>query len=187
MAFSSNQPVTPKDKQHNNRDNNLAVAIPRLYIIYWKKPSNYMLNQKGSTLILTQWNPLVHDHIFLPLRCFDCEIGSRVCLLRLNNQLCGLSLANIPGYNKSAEWKSTNCSHVFTDVSFLGLVEVIPWSLSRFLNVSRGWLPLHGPGDLHYFGQIPALNDCVYRYMYQSRYVALHDMDELILTQSVKR
>ncbi|XP_056296801.1 uncharacterized protein LOC130210478 isoform X2 [Pseudoliparis swirei] len=67
-----------------------------------------------------------------------------------------------------------------------GLVEVIPWSLSRFLNVSRGWLPLHGPGDLHYFGQIPALNDCVYRYMYQSRYVALHDMDELILTQSVK-
>uniref|UniRef100_A0A8C2ZQ49 Glycosyltransferase family 92 protein n=1 Tax=Cyclopterus lumpus TaxID=8103 RepID=A0A8C2ZQ49_CYCLU len=85
----------------------------------------------------------------------------------------------------AAELKPFYCSHVFTDVSFLGLVEVIPWSLSRFLKVSRGWLPSHGPGDLHYFGQIPALNDCVYRHMYQSRYVALHDMDELILTQSL--
>ncbi|KAM9852929.1 uncharacterized protein ACBR49_003804 [Aulostomus maculatus] len=66
-----------------------------------------------------------------------------------------------------------------------GLVEVIPWTISRHVNVSRGWLPEHGPGELHYFGQIAALNDCVYRYMYQSRYVALQDIDELILPQSV--
>ncbi|XP_059187331.1 uncharacterized protein LOC131970084 [Centropristis striata] len=66
-----------------------------------------------------------------------------------------------------------------------GLVEVIPWSMSRYLNVSRGWLPYHGPGDLHYFGQIPALNDCMYRYMYRSRYLAQHDIDELILPQAV--
>ncbi|KAM8767952.1 uncharacterized protein AB9X84_018852 isoform 2-T9 [Acanthopagrus schlegelii] len=66
-----------------------------------------------------------------------------------------------------------------------GLVEVIPWTLSRFLNMSRGWLPEHGPGEIHYFGQIPVLHDCLYRYMYQSRYVALHDIDELILPQSV--
>ncbi|XP_036939992.1 uncharacterized protein si:zfos-464b6.2 isoform X2 [Acanthopagrus latus] len=62
-----------------------------------------------------------------------------------------------------------------------GLVEVIPWTLSRFLNMSRSWLPEHGPGEIHYFGQIPVLHDCLYRYMYQSRYVALHDIDELIL------
>ncbi|KAF3693369.1 Beta-1,4-galactosyltransferase galt-1 [Channa argus] len=67
-----------------------------------------------------------------------------------------------------------------------GLVEVIPWSWSRFLKVSRGFMPSRDPGDLHYYGQIPALNDCVYRYMYKSRYVALHDIDELILPQSVK-
>ncbi|XP_073349034.1 uncharacterized protein [Pagrus major] len=66
-----------------------------------------------------------------------------------------------------------------------GLVEVIPWSLSRYLNVSRGWLPEHGPGEIHYLGQIPVLHDCLYRYMYQSRYMALHDIDELILPQSV--
>lgn len=68
-----------------------------------------------------------------------------------------------------------------------GLVEVIPWTVSRFVNVSRGWQPEQSPGDLHYFGQIAALNDCLYRYMYQSRYVALQDIDELILPQSVNR
>lgn len=66
-------------------------------------------------------------------------------------------------------------------------MEVIPWTVSRFVSVSRGWLPEHGPGELHYLGQIPALNDFIYRYMYQSRYVALHDTDELILPQSVNR
>ncbi|KAM7404236.1 hypothetical protein PAMP_011603 [Pampus punctatissimus] len=68
-----------------------------------------------------------------------------------------------------------------------GLVEVIPWMLSRYVTPSQGWLPEHGPGDIHYYGQIPALNDCVYRYMYQTRYVSLQDIDELILPQSVDR
>lgn len=66
-------------------------------------------------------------------------------------------------------------------------MELIPWSLSKFINVSYGWLPEHGPGQIHYVGQIPALNDCLYRYMYKSRYVALNDMDELILPQTVNR
>lgn len=70
---------------------------------------------------------------------------------------------------------------------FPGLVEVIPWSLSEYLNVSRKALPKQHPGDIHYFGQIPALNDCLYRYMYKSKYIALHDPDEFILPQSVNR
>lgn len=66
-------------------------------------------------------------------------------------------------------------------------MEVIPWMVSRFLNVSRSWLPQLSPGDIHYFGQIPALNDCIYRNMYQTWYLALHDVDELILPQTVSR
>ncbi|XP_068440294.1 uncharacterized protein [Clinocottus analis] len=100
-----------------------------------------------------------------------------------------LEMLQLLGVNRVAVYKTSSSPETQRILDYYtskGLVEVIPWSLSRFLNVSRGWLPLHGPGDLHYFGQIPALNDCVYRYMYQSRYVALHDMDELILTQSVK-
>uniref|UniRef100_A0A8C6MCJ3 Glycosyltransferase family 92 protein n=1 Tax=Nothobranchius furzeri TaxID=105023 RepID=A0A8C6MCJ3_NOTFU len=68
-----------------------------------------------------------------------------------------------------------------------GFVEEVPWSLSEFLSVSDYWSPEHNPGVLHYFGQIPALNDCLYRHMYQAKYVAMHDIDELILPQSVDR
>ena len=66
-------------------------------------------------------------------------------------------------------------------------MEVIPWTISSHLNVSASWLPDGSPSQIHYYGQVPALNDCVYRYMYQTRYIALHDMDELILPQQVDR
>ncbi|ROL48418.1 Tripartite motif-containing protein 35 [Anabarilius grahami] len=62
-----------------------------------------------------------------------------------------------------------------------GFVEIIPWTIKEHINVSSGWRKDLSPGQLHYYGQIPALNDCIYRYMYQSHYVALHDMAELIL------
>ncbi|XP_062860510.1 uncharacterized protein LOC134323023 [Trichomycterus rosablanca] len=65
-------------------------------------------------------------------------------------------------------------------------VEIIPWTISSYIKVSRGWNISESPGELHYFGQIAALNDCVYRYMYQSRYVALQDLDEFILPLKLK-
>ncbi|XP_006801330.2 uncharacterized protein si:zfos-464b6.2 [Neolamprologus brichardi] len=101
-----------------------------------------------------------------------------------------LEMLQLLGVNRVVVYK-TSCSpetqRILDYYTQKGLVEVIPWSLSTYVNVSRGWLPEHGPGELHYFGQIPALNDCLYRYMYQSRYVALHDIDELILPQKVIR
>ncbi|XP_024133187.1 uncharacterized protein LOC112149611 isoform X1 [Oryzias melastigma] len=99
-----------------------------------------------------------------------------------------LEMLQLLGVNRVVIYK-TNCSletqNVLDFYTHKGLVEVIPWSLSKYLNVSRGWLPKQGPGELHYFGQIPALNDCLYRYMYRTKYLALHDVDELILPQSV--
>ena len=77
--------------------------------------------------------------------------------------------------------------HFFLSISLQGLVEVIPWSMPSVLNVSTGWQPEDSPGQMHYYGQIPALNDCVYRNMYQTQYIALHDIDELILPQQVDR
>ncbi|KAI5629623.1 hypothetical protein C0J50_2278 [Silurus asotus] len=65
-------------------------------------------------------------------------------------------------------------------------VEIIPWTIASYINVSRGWQKSETPGELHYFGQIAALNDCVYRYMYQSHYVALQDLDEFILPLKFK-
>ncbi|XP_041094443.1 beta-1,4-galactosyltransferase galt-1-like [Polyodon spathula] len=61
-----------------------------------------------------------------------------------------------------------------------GIVEVIPWQITSFINVSHSWKPEAG-GELHYNGQIATLNDCIYRNMYTSRYVALTDLDEIII------
>lgn len=63
----------------------------------------------------------------------------------------------------------------------LEIVELIPWPITSFLNVSRGWHYPEHPGDLHYFGQTAALNDCIYRNMYKSKYIVLNDLDELIV------
>ncbi|XP_041851069.1 uncharacterized protein LOC121646233 [Melanotaenia boesemani] len=99
-----------------------------------------------------------------------------------------LEMFQLLGVNKVVVYK-TNCSAetqlILDYYTHKGLLEVIPWSLSRFIKVSRNWSPEHGPGELHYFGQIPALTDCLYRCMYRSKYVAMQDIDELILPQSV--
>ena len=64
-----------------------------------------------------------------------------------------------------------------------GLLEVVPWEVGHHLKVSNSWTPSLGPGDLHYHGQIAALNDCLYRNMADSAYVALVDIDEVIVPQ----
>ena len=49
-----------------------------------------------------------------------------------------------------------------------GIVDVIPWKLP-------------GPVDAHYHAQLASLNDCLYRYMYRSRYIAFLDLDEILV------
>ncbi|KAG5272436.1 hypothetical protein AALO_G00165540 [Alosa alosa] len=62
-----------------------------------------------------------------------------------------------------------------------GMLEVVPWPLHKFLTPSTGWkYDLHH-GDIHYYGQLTTLNECIYRYMYQSKYLLLNDIDEIIM------
>ena len=62
-----------------------------------------------------------------------------------------------------------------------GMLEVVPWPIDKFLTPSTGWkYDLH-PGDIHYYGQLTTLNECIYRYMYQSKYLLLNDIDEIIM------
>ncbi|XP_041428253.1 beta-1,4-galactosyltransferase galt-1 isoform X2 [Xenopus laevis] len=61
------------------------------------------------------------------------------------------------------------------------VLEVIPWPITSFLNVSTGWHYPEHPGELHYYGQTAALNDCIYRHMYRSKFILLNDIDELIV------
>nr|XP_046269099.1 glycosyltransferase family 92 protein F13G3.3-like isoform X2 [Scatophagus argus] len=62
-----------------------------------------------------------------------------------------------------------------------GFVEMVPWPIDKHLNPSRGWLFSMSGGDVHYFGQLATLNECIYRSMDRSRYVLLNDIDEIIM------
>ncbi|KAM3868375.1 uncharacterized protein ACN63O_008055 [Diretmus argenteus] len=62
-----------------------------------------------------------------------------------------------------------------------GVLQIVQWPIDHFLNPSRGWnFPEHS-GDLHYYGQLTTLNDCIYRSMYRSKYLLLNDIDEIIM------
>ncbi|KAM3593974.1 uncharacterized protein V6R79_000112 [Siganus canaliculatus] len=62
-----------------------------------------------------------------------------------------------------------------------GFVEMVSWPIDRYLTPSYGWLFSLSGGDVHYFGQLATLNECIYRSMDRSRYVLLHDIDEIIM------
>ncbi|KAI4896688.1 hypothetical protein NFI96_008182, partial [Prochilodus magdalenae] len=62
-----------------------------------------------------------------------------------------------------------------------GFLEIVPWPIDQFLTPSPGWNAKEFGGELHYYGQLVTLNECIYRHMYQSRYVLLNDIDEIIM------
>ncbi|KAL2090082.1 hypothetical protein ACEWY4_014770 [Coilia grayii] len=62
-----------------------------------------------------------------------------------------------------------------------GILEVVPWPIDKFLKPSGSWRPDYSPGEIHYYGQVTTLNDCIYRYMYESKYLVLNDLDEFIM------
>ncbi|TKS86823.1 Glycosyltransferase family 92 protein F13G3.3 [Collichthys lucidus] len=80
---------------------------------------------------------------------------------------------------------NTSCgpdlNHLLQSYSQEGFVEMVPWPIDKHMNPSHGWFfSTHG-GDMHYYGQIATLNECLYRYMDRSRYVLLHDIDEIMM------
>ncbi|KAM4054219.1 beta-1,4-galactosyltransferase galt-1-like [Anomaloglossus baeobatrachus] len=63
-----------------------------------------------------------------------------------------------------------------------GIVEVVPWPIDHHLQTSSDWHYTAGlNSQIGYYGQTAALNDCIYRNMYRSKYVLLNDIDEIIL------
>lgn len=49
-----------------------------------------------------------------------------------------------------------------------GVADVVPWKLPSIV-------------DAHYHAQLASLNDCLYRYMHRSKYIAFLDLDEVIV------
>ncbi|OCT66997.1 beta-1,4-galactosyltransferase galt-1 isoform X2 [Xenopus laevis] len=63
-----------------------------------------------------------------------------------------------------------------------GVVEVVPWPIDRYLRTSHAWHHAMDPrNEIGYYGQLAALNDCLYRNMYKTKYLTFNDIDEIIL------
>lgn len=57
-------------------------------------------------------------------------------------------------------------------------VELVQWNLPMQVDT---WPKKNTPVEIHYFGQLGALNDCLYRNRYKSQYVVFQDLDEFII------
>lgn len=110
----------------------------------------------------------------------SCVTQSTVELQHLHASPCYrlLGVDRVVIYNTSC---GPDLNHLLQSYSQEGFVEMVPWPIDKHMNPSHGWFfSTHG-GDMHYYGQIATLNECLYRYMDQSRYVLLHDIDEIMM------
>ncbi|XP_033181722.1 beta-1,4-galactosyltransferase galt-1-like [Anabas testudineus] len=89
-----------------------------------------------------------------------------------------LGVGRVVIYNNSAGLELNHLLHSYSEE---GLVEMVEWPIHKYLNPSHGWLFSKHGGDLHYYGQLVTLNDCIYGPMDRSRYVLLNDIDEIIM------
>ncbi|KAF7201526.1 uncharacterized protein [Nothobranchius furzeri] len=81
-------------------------------------------------------------------------------------------------YNNSC---GPDLEHLLQSYVQEGFVEMVPWPIDKHMNPSHGWQRSQSEGDIHYFGQLTTLNECIYRSMNRSRYVLLNDIDEIIM------
>jgi len=66
---------------------------------------------------------------------------------------------------------SENVSNVLKYYEGKGLAQVLSWKLSSYI----------GESDVHYYGQIFAMQDCLFRSMNHLDFVAFNDLDEYIV------
>ncbi|XP_060613368.2 beta-1,4-galactosyltransferase galt-1-like [Anolis sagrei] len=140
-----------------------------------------------------------HDLDFAQLPMFEIKnrhsgeplLGFTVCISTMfggfNNVLQfvqSVEMYKILGAQKVVVYKN-ECSRLMERVLehyvSEGVVEIIRWPIDTYLRASSYWHHSMDPQDIGYYGQIAALNDCVYHNMYRSKYVLLIDTDEIIL------
>ncbi|KAM4723435.1 beta-1,4-galactosyltransferase galt-1-like [Anableps anableps] len=137
------------------------------------------------------------EYIWLPIRNKETSGGEEkkmnftVCISNLfgdyNNVLQfaqTIEMYRLLGVNRVVIY-NTSCGsdldHLLQSYQQEGFVKVVPWPIDKHMNPSRGWLFSEHGGDIHYFGQLTTLNECIYRSMEHSRYVLLNDIDEIIM------
>ncbi|XP_046551348.1 glycosyltransferase family 92 protein F13G3.3-like [Haliotis rubra] len=77
-------------------------------------------------------------------------------------------------YNYST---GTNVDAILKHYVAEGSVEVVQWHLPVRVDT---WPP-NERVEVHYFAQIAALNDCLYRHLHSSKYIVFTDLDEFVI------
>ena len=83
------------------------------------------------------------------------------------NKILGVQYFTFYNYSMAS-----NIEQVLSFYSKRGLVEVLPWNMP---------ISIKNPREIHYFGQLAALNDCLYRNRHKTKYIAVLDIDEFII------
>ncbi|XP_045194659.2 uncharacterized protein LOC123550295 [Mercenaria mercenaria] len=114
-----------------------------------------------------------------------------VCLTPLNYHYDGdselvewIELNKILGAEKFIVYNyssSINVKRVLDLYSKRGTTEVVQWQLPMKVD---SYQETKNPVEIHYFGQIAALNDCMYRSKSHSEFIVNIDLDEFIIPHS---
>ena len=73
---------------------------------------------------------------------------------------------------------SKNVFKVLEHYERKGILSVLPWNIPKYFT--------DHPYEVHYYGQLAALNDCLYRNKGRSVYLSSTDLDEYIIPQKVQ-
>jgi len=146
-----------------------------------RQPSYVSMVKTSCSLPLN----LLHVHSTTPTSGYKNNFT--VCLLPLNynysrafeivewielNRLIGADKFVVYNYSSAP-----NIAIVLEHYSKLGLVEVVQWSIPVAVDT---W-PIQTKPDIHYFGQLAMLQDCLYRSKRESEYLVNIDLDEFII------
>ena len=117
------------------------------------------------------------------------EVNFTVCVAPLHNRFDDvrrvvetIELDRMLGADRFYVYNHSTGSHLTEVLSGYNadgsdLVRVVPWRVPVKVYAK----PPNTCVDLHYYGQVPALQDCLYRNMFKSRYVVFADFDEVIV------
>lgn len=97
-----------------------------------------------------------------------------------------IELNRILGADKFTVYNHSIASNVLRVLDYYtkrGVVEIFQWNLPISVPNVRGDKI---PSEIHYFGQVVALNDCLYRNKKFSKFVVNVDLDEFIIPHSDK-
>ncbi|XP_047466898.1 uncharacterized protein LOC125023587 [Mugil cephalus] len=146
------------------------------------------------TLLTQPEKDTTTKHTWLPIRNKNekkLQFHFTVCISTLFNNYNNvlqfaqtLEMYRLLGVNRVVIY-NTSCGseldRLLQSYSEEGFVEMVPWPIDKHLKPSPGWRFSEYGGDLHYYGQLTTLNECIYRSMERSRYVLLNDIDEIIM------